>query len=52
MRWSAESGSWHFRPDDCDADAWDFDDAAEIDDESGTVACPACATGRVGFSIF
>lgn len=50
-RWSAESGTCHFRPDDCDADAWDFDDAADVDDESGTVACPACATGRVGFSI-
>jgi hypothetical protein len=50
-RWSAESGSWHFRADDCDADAWDFDDADDVDETAGTVACPACGTGRVGFSV-
>jgi hypothetical protein len=50
-RWSAECGSWHFRADECDADAWYFDDADTVDDTTGTVACPACDTGRVGFLI-
>lgn len=51
-RWLAYADSWHFRPDDCDADAWDFDDADDIDETTNTVACPVCATGRVGFDIF
>jgi hypothetical protein len=51
-RWLAESGSWHFEADDCDAGSWDFDDAEDIHEPAGTVACPACAIGRVGFSIF
>jgi hypothetical protein len=51
-RWMAESGSWHFEADDCDADGWDFDDATDVDEEHNTVACPSCGTGRVGFLIF
>jgi hypothetical protein len=51
-RWMAWSGSWHFDPDDCVADAWDFDDADDFDDTAGTVACPSCGTGRVAFDIF
>lgn len=51
-RWMAQSGSWHFRADECDADNWDFDDAADVDEECNTVACPSCGTGRVGFMIF
>ncbi|MCE7007085.1 hypothetical protein LWC34_30285 [Kibdelosporangium philippinense] len=51
-RWMAYGGSWHFDADDCDADAWDFDDADDIDDTSNTVACPACGIGRVGFDIY
>ncbi|MPZ79665.1 MAG: hypothetical protein GEV28_04405 [Actinophytocola sp.] len=51
-RWLAYADSWHFDADDSDADAWDFDDADDIDETAGTVACPACGTGRVGFDIF
>lgn len=50
-RWAAESGSWHFRADECDADPWCFDDAEDVDETSGTIACPTCGTGRVGFAI-
>lgn len=42
-RWLAESGSWHFAPD---------DDAHDDFDEPNTIACPSCGTGRVGFLIF
>ncbi|UJW32619.1 hypothetical protein L3Q67_02175 [Saccharothrix sp. AJ9571] len=49
-RWSAESGSWHFRAEECDADGWNFDDA-DVDETTGTVSCPACSAGRVGFAI-
>jgi hypothetical protein len=52
-RWYAECGSWHFTAEDDAAstvDGWDFDDAADFD-ERGTVACPACQSGRVGFLI-
>ncbi|MGC7093968.1 hypothetical protein ACPZ19_04830 [Amycolatopsis lurida] len=49
-RWLAESGSWRFRAEDGDADGWAFDDA-EVDESTGTVACPACSTGRVAFAI-
>jgi hypothetical protein len=52
-RWYAESGSWQFRPDGdsaTDVDGWDFDDVDDVDDR-GMIACPACHTGRVGFSI-
>jgi hypothetical protein len=50
-RWLAESGSWHFAPDDGADDGWDFDDADDFD-ERNTIACPSCGTGRVGFLIF
>ncbi|MCK2239771.1 MULTISPECIES: hypothetical protein [unclassified Crossiella] len=50
-QWRAECGSWHFRAEDCPTDAWYFDDAAGIDDTTGTIACPACRAGRVGFAI-
>jgi hypothetical protein len=55
-RWYAECGSWHFTAEDGTTTAsavegWDFDDAADFD-ELGTVACPACQSGRVGFCIF
>lgn len=51
-RWLAYGDSWHFEPDDCAAAAWDFDDADDIDETTGTIACPACDTGRVAFDIF
>jgi hypothetical protein len=51
-RWLADADSWHFAADDCDADAWDFDGADDIDETAGTLACPACGTGRVGFDVF
>ncbi|MEC3974335.1 hypothetical protein [Amycolatopsis sp. H20-H5] len=50
-RWVAYADSWHFRPEDCDADAWHFDDADDFD-TANTIACPSCRTGRVGFFIF
>jgi hypothetical protein len=52
-RWYAESGSWHFTPDssrDTDVPAWEFDDAEDFRDD-GTIACPACGSGRAGFLI-
>lgn len=48
--WFAEAGSWEFRPDDGGAVAWCFDDADGFADD-GTIACPACHIGRVGFLI-
>ncbi|TQN32659.1 hypothetical protein FHX37_2636 [Haloactinospora alba] len=50
-RWFAESGSWHFQPEyGNDVEGFEFDDA---DDHDGsTIACPNCATGRVGFLVF
>lgn len=51
-RWMAYADSWHFAADDCDADAWDFEDADDFDETTNTVACPACGIGRVGFDIF
>lgn len=51
-RWMAQSGSWHFRPDDCDVNGWNFDDATDFDEEHSTVACPSCGSGRVSFMIF
>lgn len=51
-RWLAYGDSWHFTADECDADAWDFEEVQEIDETTGTIACPACGTGRVGFDIF
>jgi len=53
-RWFAEGGSWHFTAEHGaagTADGWDFDDVEDFD-ARGTVACPACRCGRVGFSIF
>jgi hypothetical protein len=50
-QWLAESGSWHFTPDDDTNDGWDFDNADDFD-ERHTIACPSCGTGRVGFLIF
>ncbi len=49
-RWSAECGSWRFEADACDARSWSFDDAEGF--EGNTIACPRCASGRVGFMIF
>jgi hypothetical protein len=50
-RWYAEAGSWHFTPDpEVDAVAWDFDDADGFEPD-GTICCPDCRCGRVGFSI-
>ncbi|MFC0105537.1 hypothetical protein [Kibdelosporangium aridum] len=49
-RWAAESGSWTFDPDCCDACTWSFDDAEDFEDN--TIGCPQCRTGRVGFMIF
>jgi hypothetical protein len=50
-RWYAESGSWHFTPDhDQNASAWDYDDADDFHDD-GTITCPACRDGRVGFTV-
>ncbi len=50
-RWYAESGSWHFTPDSTEgAPAWDYDDADDFHDD-GTIACPACGNGRVGFLV-
>lgn len=51
-RWLAYGDSWRFMPDECDADAWDFEEAQDIDETTGTIACPACGTGRVAFDIF
>ncbi|GAA1748640.1 hypothetical protein [Streptomonospora arabica] len=49
-RWEADGGSWHFQPEYAsDADAFDFDDTEDHDGD--TVACPCCATGRVGFLV-
>jgi len=48
--WTAEAGSWEFRPDDCAAVAWRFDDADGFAHD-GTISCPACHIGRVGFFI-
>src|SRR6266545_2636334 len=49
--WYAEGGSWHFTPDDdADAAAWDYDDATGFRND-GTITCPACGTGRVGFMV-
>jgi hypothetical protein len=50
-RWSADSGSWRFDADWCDAYAWSFDDAEDFDDKTNTIACPQCRLGRVGFMI-
>jgi hypothetical protein len=54
-RWSAECGSWHFRPHDFDGPAevaaFDYDDA-EDHDMNDTIACPHCHTGRAGFMVF
>jgi hypothetical protein len=50
-RWYAESGSWHFTPDTThSAPAWDYDHADGFHDD-GTITCPACRTGRVGFTV-
>jgi hypothetical protein len=51
--WYAESGTWHFTPEhgSTAVDGWDFDDVEDVDDR-GMIACPACRTGRVGFSIY
>ena len=50
-RWYAEAGSWHFSPDpEVDVVAWDFDDADGFEPD-GTICCPDCRCGRVGFSI-
>ncbi|GAA2778897.1 hypothetical protein [Crossiella cryophila] len=50
-RWCAESGSWLFRPEgDTDARGWDFDTIGEVSD-TGTVPCPHCKTGQVGFCV-
>jgi hypothetical protein len=46
--WYAEAGSWHFVSED-DRPAWFYDDAYGF--AGNTIACPACATGRVGFAI-
>lgn len=51
-RWLAYGDSWHFAADGCDADPWDFEEADEIDETTGTIACPACGTGRAGFDIY
>jgi hypothetical protein len=50
-RWYAEAGSWHFTPDpEVDGVVWDFDDADGFEPD-GTICCPDCRCGRVGFSI-
>jgi len=49
-RWTAEAGSWLFRPD-YGAVAWAFDDA-DVSDDGDTVACPSCDVGRVGFLVY
>jgi hypothetical protein len=52
-RWLAESGSWHFIPaagSGVVVAGWDFDDAEGFGGD-GTIGCPACAAGRVGFSV-
>ncbi|MGO1053249.1 hypothetical protein [Crossiella sp. CA198] len=50
-RWGAGSGSWLFRPEgDTTARGWDFDTLGEVSD-NGTVPCPHCKTGQVGFCI-
>lgn len=51
-RWLAESGSWHFRAEDCVSVDWDFDHADDVDEQTNTVACPQCGAGRVGFMIY
>lgn len=51
-QWLAGAGSWHFQPDECAADPWEFDDADEIVETTGTIACPACGAGRVAFDVF
>jgi len=51
-RWLAYGDSWHFTADECDADPWEFEEAHEIDETTGTIACPGCGTGRVAFDIF
>lgn len=48
-QWCAESGSWTFQPDGCDAKPWAFDDAEDF--RKNMIACPACSTGRVGFVV-
>jgi hypothetical protein len=48
-RWRAESGNWEFNPDECDSDAWYFDNAEDF--LKDTIACPSCQTGRVGFLV-
>jgi hypothetical protein len=49
------SGSEETSPDDdvtSDDSRLDFEEAQEIDETTGTIACPACGTGRVGFDVF
>jgi hypothetical protein len=48
-RWYAEAGSWHFLPEAGDGTDWHYDDAYGFD--SGTISCPRCGSGRIGFSI-
>jgi hypothetical protein len=49
-QWCAQSGSWTFQPDECDAEPWAFDDAEDF--STDMIACPACSTGRVGFTVY
>ena len=48
-QWRAESGDWTFQPDGCDAEPWAYDDAGDF--HTNMIACPACPTGRVGFTV-
>lgn len=52
-QWTAQAGEWTFAPEEGNSTlVWAFEDAKDVDEQRNTIACPACAVGRVGFHIY